>query len=358
MKKKKVLCAISGGVDSAVAALILIKKGYEVYGITYKIPLDIYNSNNYDNNKIKNAKKICEFLNIKHNIIDIRNTFIKKIMIPFCEKYVKGITPNVCVNCNKYIKFGILLDYSNKKGFDYLATGHYARNIYDNDLKINILKKGIDKLKDQSYFLYNLNQQKLKKIIFPLGSYYKKNIRKIAKNNNIPIYDEKDSQDICFVNGKYSDFIKKYYYKKINEKSIICDKKGNFLNNGKPIYNYTIGQRKGLGVSNKKPLYVISINNNENKIIVSEKKDLINKIVICNKISFNFNYIYNKKYDVLIKNRYKSDSKKGELVIYKNKFKILFKETVYSSALGQSIVIYDLNDQNVLGGGEIIKIYN
>lgn len=338
----KVLVGISGGVDSAVAALLLKEAGYEVIGATMVLYRNNTNINNLDS--IVDSKKVCSKLGIEHHVINLEDEFKNKVINEFISVYKDGGTPNPCVLCNKYLKFGALWDYAKKIGCDYIATGHYARV---SDGKI---LKSSSKEKDQSYFLYGIDKNIINNIIFPLDKFHDKDeVRRIAMKNDLIVHNKKDSQDICFIeDGNYALFLE-------NNMEVLPDK-GNFiLKDGtvigkhKGIIYYTIGQRKGLGLSYNKPLYVVSIDKESNSIVVGSEADLYNSELFCNNINMLVDKIPS---DVKVKIRYKSMEVDAKLeIVGDDKIRVLFKEKQRAITKGQSVVFYD---GDVLVGGGII----
>lgn len=359
--KKKVLCAMSGGVDSSVAAALLLETGYEVVGVTCQIWLDNLCSTKSEksccsNNAIEDAKQVAHKLGIRHYVFNYQELFKAKVVKPFCDSYLDGKTPNPCVDCNQYIRFQDLLSKAIGMGFDYMATGHYVRRLYNKENKEYVLRAGFDQKKDQSYFLYRINQEQLSHMLFPLGDFKKNYIREIAKKYDFKVAEKKDSQDICFVQkGTYVDFIETYIEKEKLPTTSIYYKNGVFLGRGKPIYNYTTGQRKGLGIAFGSPVYIIKIDSLNNRIILGKKEDLVNKGLICDNVFFVSEKFLEEKQKVLVKIRYKSPPKKG--IYYSNSigFKIKFIEEIEGVTRGQSAVLYDLDGETVLGGGRITK---
>ena len=255
---KKVLVALSGGVDSSTVVYMLKEQGFDVSAITLKL----YNSHSRASvslQAIDDAKKVCEFLNIKHYVLDLQKEFQDTIINDFILSYLNASTPNPCVICNEKIKFGLLLDYSKKLGFDYLATGHYAKIEKINDEYK--LKIGKDKSKDQTYFLYILTQKELSHLLFPLADYTKEEIRNIANSANLPVANKPDSQEICFIESTYGEFLKQNIkdFKKQVLPGHIVDTTGKKLGIHKGLIFYTIGQRSGLGITTHEPVYVLKI---------------------------------------------------------------------------------------------------
>lgn len=333
---KRVLLGMSGGVDSSVAAYLLQEKGYEVIGVT----MSLFPKEN--DTSISDAKKVCEKLGIEHHVVDYQDFFQKNIIANFINSYKEGHTPNPCVLCNKKIKFGLLWQKAQELNCDYIATGHYASQKDGQIYRTNSPK-------DQSYFLYGIDKSVLKHIIFPLAKYIDKSeIRELAENIGITTAHKKDSQDICFIpDGKYANFLEKNLDKLPN--------KGNFILNGqiigqhKGIIYYTIGQRKGLGISYERPLYVTSIDVYNNEVILGDEKDLYSNTVYVTDSNFQIDDIPST---CEAKIRYKSQLTSCQIeIIDTNNFKVTFQNPVKSVTPGQSLVLY--KDDLLIGGGII-----
>lgn len=351
MEKKKILLGMSGGVDSSVSAILLKELGYEVIGCTMKL----WEEKKGDTDKsIEDAKKICKILDIKHYIFDLEKEFKCNVVDNFIEEYKKANTPNPCVECNKYIKFGQFFEKAEELGCEYFATGHYARIEYSEKYNQYVLKKANEEKKDQSYFLYTIPKEKLSHIIFPLQDYTsKEEIRDIAKKFNLPVAEKKDSQEICFIpDGNYHEFLNKYGNQK-NKKGDIILTTGEKLGEHQGYINYTIGQRKGLGISYKEPLYVVKLDEKKNLVIVGTEKDLYNKELQARDV----NWIVEPKtneIDCYAKIRYRSKVAKSKVkIIDNNNVKVVFEENQRAITKGQSVVFYD-EQGIVLGGGKII----
>lgn len=334
---KRVLIGMSGGVDSSVAAYLLKKEGYEVIGLT----MSLFPSNN--DTSIIDAKQVCQKLNIEHYIVDYTKEFSNKVIKNFIENYQNAKTPNPCIECNKYLKFGLMWQKAQELNCDYIATGHYA-SIKDNKLC------RIDSPKDQSYFLYKIDKSILPHILFPLNKYINKDeIRKIAEEQNLCVYNKKDSQDICFIpHNDYTSFLEQNLDNLPNKGDFIYH--GKVIGQHKGLIYYTIGQRKGLGISYLHPLYVISLNKENNQVILGDEEELYTKIVNITDINILVDKLPSK---AQAKIRYKSKLTSCNIeIIDNNNLRIIFDEPVKSVTPGQSLVLYD-NDI-VLGGG-IIK---
>ncbi|MCK5416473.1 tRNA 2-thiouridine(34) synthase MnmA [Candidatus Parcubacteria bacterium] len=352
-KNKKVIMAISGGVDSAVSAFLLQKQNYEVIGIFMRL-------HDGDQQSEDAARQICNFLGIKFYPINVSVKFKKEVIDYFVESYKKGITPNPCVQCNKFIKFGELFKVMKDLGGDYLATGHYIRfqrRITNYELRItNKIFKGFDKEKDQSYFLYNLKQEQLKKILFPIGGMEKDDVRKIAEENEIP-YLKKESQDICFLvrDGKiieHNEFLKKNIKLK---PGFIKTMDGKTVGEHVGLPFYTIGQRRGIDIGGTGPYYAVKMDYETNVLYVV--KDPNDKVLFSDEfIVGDVNWISGKdvqelKCEVVI--RYKHQPINCKILKIENKDEYLVKLDKPQRAImpGQSAVFY--NSDELLGGGVI-----
>ncbi len=339
---KKVLVGISGGVDSSVSALILKNEGYEVIGAT----MNLFDSNT------KDSKDVCDKLGIKFIELDCKDKFKKCVINYFINEYKLTRTPNPCVECNKKLKFGYLYDYVKENNIDYIATGHYAKVEYSDKYERYVLKKADNLAKDQSYFLYSIDKNILPMILFPLSKFTdKEEIREIAKQNKLNTHSKSDSQDICFIpEGDYKKFLE--------NNSIMGSREGNVIFNGEVIgkhtglYKYTIGQRKGLGISYKTPLYVIGFNKEKNELIVGEENDLY----VDNFEVINYNLLaidkINKPIKVMVKTRYKSVESPAIIEMKNDNILVTLDSPIKGVTSGQSAVFYI--DDIVLGGG-IIK---
>lgn len=335
----KVLVGMSGGVDSSVAALLL-KEKYEIIGCTMNL---------INNDENKDAKKVCDKLNIEHINLDYTKEFKNDVINYFIDEYKNNRTPNPCVMCNKKLKFGYLYDYCKNNDIDFIATGHYAKIEYSDKYKRYILKKANNILKDQSYFLYNIKKEMLQHILFPLSEFNSKDeIRKIAESNNLNTASKSDSQDICFISdGNYKLFLENNGIDKIGG-NVILNNKVIGKHNG--LYKYTIGQRKGLGIAYENPLYVVGFNNNE--LIVGEEKDLYTKNFKVKDYNLLLVDSIDKPIKVNVKTRYRSKEYKATITMDNDYINVEFDNPQKGVTPGQSAVFYV--DDIVLGGGIIM----
>lgn len=345
-RKKIAAVALSGGVDSSVTALILQQKGYEVIGITGKMIKS-------PTSEIicRNAQKVADKLGIKLHILDVSDKFQKKVIDYFENSYKTGQTPNPCIVCNQFIKWGEIFNYAiNNLNADIFATGHYAQ--IKNDNGIYKLYPAKDKHKDQLYFLYRLGQKELSRTIFPLSEYDKEQVKQMAYDFDLPPKSSKESQDICFI--QKPNTTKKYLTDKFGQISgdFIEISTGKKLGTHQGYYQYTIGQRKGIGIAAPYPLYVINIDAEKNIVYLGKKEDDLRKSLIIENL--NFSYPTEKKdFDAMVKIRYNMQAKKAHIKIIEGKAEIEFYEPVNSITPGQAGVMYDMTDGHLIGGGQV-----
>lgn len=362
MPKKRVLLGMSGGVDSSVAAILLQQQGYYVIGCTMclwepeqeKCKKQKENEDSCcESQAVKDAKKVCEKLNIPHVTIDCKKQFEEKVVKPFVQEYKEARTPNPCIECNHYLKFGVFYEKAKELACDFIATGHYASIVFSEKYQQYVLKKAQEEKKDQSYFLYTISKEILPHIMFPLQSYKdKQEIRKIAEENGLAIADKKDSQEICFIpNNDYQYFLKQYG-NQVSQKGNIVLKGQKVLGEHQGLMNYTIGQRKGLGISYLEPLYVIALDKEKNEVIVGLEKELYQQELYAKEVNWIIPYGKDEKIACKAKIRYRS--KEADCMVYpkEDKAKIRFKEPQRAITPGQSVVFYDAQGI-VLGGGKI-----
>jgi len=356
-KDKKIACAMSGGVDSSVAAALLKKEGYDVIGITVRTwPKEECGASlsraccNLE--AIVRARALAEDLKIPYYVVDFSREFKKEVIDYFCSEYLKGLTPNPCVICNEKIKLGLLMDKAHSLGAFSVATGHYAKIYFDKNKARFLLKEGKDKSKDQTYFLFTLSQEQLKATLFPVGAMTKGEVRALAKKMRLRAYNAPSSQDVCFISDlDYAEYIKKKTGIEI-KKGEIVDKKGKVLGRHKGIPFYTIGQRRGLGIAHKEPLYVIGIDAANNRIIVGAKRDVLKRALIANRLSWVSIGGIKAPLKVMAKIRY--NHKKAPAIVSKiddDSVRVDFDEPQEAPTPGQAVVFYDKDV--VVGGGWI-----
>ena len=356
---KKILVAMSGGVDSSLTAAILKNRGFKVIGVTMKLTdEEIFSSDRSccSADEANDARRVADFLGIDHYVVDFHEDFQDKVVNYFVDEYLNGRTPNPCVACNKFIKFGKLFDFAEEIGADFLATGHYAR-VENVDGKF-FLKKGFDLKKDQSYVLYNLTADQLSKIILPLGDQSKEQTRSLAKKYNLPVAHKPDSQEICFVPN---DDYKKFLIDHVDKNSLalqtgeIVDVNGKVLGTHNGVAFYTIGQRKGLGIAAENPLYVIKSDVKNKRVIVGGGDQVFCKSLTAD----NLNWIYQQNFPFKATAKIRYGSKVADCLVElidDKKISVIFDEPQRAATAGQSIVFYD--DEIVLGGGIIDEVNN
>ena len=352
MENKKVLLGMSGGVDSSVSAVLLQEKGYEVIGTTLEL---FVGSSCCNTNTYLDAKNVCNSIGIPHFTYDYKKEFKEYVINDFINCYANQITPNPCIECNKFMKFGFMYEKAQELGCEYIATGHYAKTEYSEKYKRWVLKKSNAGKKDQSYVLWSMPKELISKILFPLSDFEsKEQIRDIAREHNLKVANKPDSEDICFIpDGNYKKFLETNSDIKPKVGNIV-NKKGEILGKHNGLYNYTIGQRKGLGISYKVPLFVIGFNKNKNELIVGEESEIYQKEMIVNNINLLLVDKLEEKTDVNVKVRYSSKEEKATIeMIGEDMIKVTFENPVARITPGQSAVFYI--DDIVFGGGKIVK---
>ena len=361
----RVLVGMSGGVDSSVAALLLKEQGYEVVGATMALwgqggifdeLKEKLNSQEQkvathcaclspDKQKdIDQAKAIADKLGIEFHVIDCSKEYEKIVIDYFKEEYMQGRTPNPCVRCNQFVKFGVFLQLAEKSGikFDKFATGHYAKIVEENGSFM--LQRGINPKKDQSYFLYGLTQEQLSKTLMPLGNYTKEEIREIARKYGFEVAEKADSQD--FYVGDYNDILNAK-----PQKGNIINIHGEVLGTHQGFWNYTIGQRKGIGIASSAPLYVVELRKDTNEVVVAFKEDALNKGLIASGNNLNLKSPVACK----VKIRSAQEPQSATIKPYADKILVEFDELQNPIAIGQSAVFY--SGETVLGGGIIESVF-
>lgn len=346
MKSQHVLVGMSGGLDSSVAANLLKKKGYEVTGLTL-----LTQTGDLQEGDAKQAEKVCRHLGIAHHTVDVSERFRREIIDYYVNSYLEGSTPNPCIRCNVLIKFHSLLAYADEIGCDYVATGHYARLEFREYWR---LLRGNDSRKDQSYFLFMLDQKQMSRILFPLGEMSKPEAAKFAVNDGLPITERGESQEACFVPEADVDRFIRTEGAGLVKPGEIVDEEGRTIGAHSGIHRFTVGQRRGIGIAASEPLYVLRLEPDQGRVVVGPCASLekfsgaINDLHWCSGKAPDAQPI-----ELLVQIRYRHHAVKAQLSFQGNKGALLFEEPVVGWTPGQAAVFY--RGQEVIGGGWIAQ---
>jgi tRNA-specific 2-thiouridylase len=352
----RVVVAMSGGVDSSLAAALLKEQGYEVIGITMQIwPGDELPEDNEGGccslSAVEDARRVAYQLDIPFYVVNFRELFKETVIDNFKNEYARARTPNPCVLCNKKIKFGAFLDKAKELDAYYMATGHYAK-VEQNEAGRYILKKSADPYKDQTYMLYNMSQEQLKHTLFPLAHQSKEETRALAREYDLSVHDKEESQEICFIpDDDYNRFLKENYPEIIN-KGPILDLEGNKLGEHDGLPFYTIGQRKGLGLESNKKRYVVELDPERNAVIVGDNKDTYAKELVAEEVNWISIPELSEPREVEAKIRYNTPPARATIYPIEDEVRVVFTEPQRAITPGQSVVFYD---RDVVVGGGIIK---
>lgn len=360
MAPKKVMIGMSGGVDSSVAAALLLEKGYEVIGVTMQIwPDQPEETKRVEGgccslSAVDDARRVAEKLRIPYYVMNFKDVFEKKVIRYFTEEYLKGRTPNPCIACNRYVKFDAMLKKAEAMGIDYVATGHYAKIEQDRTSGKYLLKKSVTERKDQTYALYNLTQEQLSKILMPVGEYTKERIRERAVELGLTVASKPDSQEICFVDDNdYGRFICENTDAEIAP-GVFTDTKGNVLGQHKGIVHYTIGQRKGLGIALGKPMFVVEIDVVGNRVVLGEDTEVFSRALEADDL--NFITIEHLEEPIRVKAKIRYSAKEADATVIPledGRVRVEFDAPQRAITPGQSVVFY--NGDIVVGGGTIVR---
>lgn len=346
MERRKAVIAMSGGVDSSVAAHLIKEKGYDCLGVTMHLCEKISAGD------LADAQKVAEAVGIPFEVWDYRKEFDRDVIGHFVRTYVKGDTPNPCVECNQYIKFGKMMEEMDERGYEILVTGHYVRNEYDQASGRYLLKKALDMSKDQSYMLFHLKQEQLARIEFPLGGFTKDEIRQMAGDRELVNAQKKDSQDICFVeDGKYAEFIQDYLKTEFPKGEFVTTD-GQVLGTHQGMIRYTLGQRRGLGISAAARLYVVDKDMENNRVILGSNEDLMHDTLEADQINFIAMDDVSEPFRCTAKVRY--NHREAAATVTKlsgDRIRVVFDQPQRGITPGQAVVLYD--GEVVIGGGVI-----
>ena len=343
---------MSGGLDSSLSAYVLKEKGYDIFGLTMK-HLDYGDEEKLYKpccslEDILDAKRVCNHLGIPHYTLNFKDIFKEKIIDNFIDEYKKGNTPNPCVKCNREVKIGYMIEQAIDLGASYLATGHYST------IKDGKLYAAKDNFKDQSYFLSQVKKDDLEKMILPLGDITKEEAKQLARDRNILIREKSESQGVCFINNDYKKFLNRELTDEYKKPGNIIDLKGEVLGKHEGVHNYTIGQRRGIGVSSEYAYYVVGINPNKNEVVIGKDSDLFTKSLKCNRVNLFVNLEELKGREVFVKTRARDMMNIATIEdIGEDILTISFRDKVRAITKGQYAVIYN-NDFQVLGSGIIL----
>jgi tRNA-specific 2-thiouridylase len=354
MNKGRILAAMSGGVDSSVAALLLKREGWEVVGVS----MDLYDYSKVTRDRegtccslddLYDARRVCDLIGIPYYVLNLRDEFRREVIDPFVQEYRAGRTPNPCILCNEYLKFRALLRKADELGAEGVATGHYAVIRREPDGRCRLFAAP-DGTKDQSYFLYSLDSDRLRRILFPVGEMPKDEVRRIAADAGLPVYEKKESQDICFVtDDSYTRFLEQKGIRE--ERGRFVDREGNFLGNHKGVLHYTVGQRKGLGIAAREPLYVVAIDAEKNEVVLGHENDTFSAGAVVAYPTFVSGAPPAAEFRATARIRYRHPGAPCSVRVGEKRLEVAFDAPQRSVTPGQALVLYDRDE--VLGGGWI-----
>lgn len=344
------MVAMSGGVDSSAAALLLQQQGFQVSGITMQIWSDGNGGGNLA--AINDARQVAQVLGIPHQVVDLRDDFLNNVVDYFCSVYLSGRTPNPCIVCNRTLKFGALLDLAIDQGFDFIATGHYARTEPFPASGETGLLTALDASKDQSYALYRLTQRQLQHTLFPLGSLSKKEVRRLAEQAELPVSAKAESQDLCFVSDRrYGEFVDRHLHL-VPRPGPFRDAQGKVVGSHRGIHHYTIGQRKGLGLAMGYPAYVTGIDAETNTVWIGTDPELFHTFLYTEDANYTSDQPLPGPVQLGVKIRYSAAPVQALVTpLEGHRFRVDFQQPQRAITPGQAAVLYD--GEQVIGGGTI-----
>jgi tRNA-specific 2-thiouridylase len=354
LQDRTVLVAMSGGVDSSVAAAVLLEQGYRVIGVTMLLwPEDVPGAEEgcCGTVHLNDAREVCHRLGIPHYTMDLQKEFLTDVVQPFVATYLDGRTPNPCISCNEHLKFRHLLHKATGIGADLLATGHYARILVNGSFR---LARGVDVSKDQTYFLFSLRQKEMSRLLFPLGEMTKEDVRSKARSLDLPVHDKAESQEICFVPpGKLRDFISQNA-SDLPGPGEVVDMGGKVIGRHEGACFYTVGQRKGLGIASAEPLYVVRIEAPSNTVVMGSRDEASFSGLIASGVSWADSKPPGNKFEAQVQIRHRHTPAPSLITIHVDgTISIAFLKPQHGVAPGQAVVIYD--GEYVLGGGWITE---
>ena len=357
MNKGKVVVGMSGGVDSSVCAYLLKKEGYEVIGVTmdtWEDPSLNSKNSSCSSTAIEDAKKVAEALSIPHFVVDFKKEFKENVQDYFVEEYLHGRTPNPCIVCNRYVKWEALLSYAKQIGADYIATGHYAKVVALDNGRYSIANS-VTAAKDQTYALYNLTQDQLAYTIMPVGAYSKDEIRNIALEIGLDVANKPDSQDICFIpDGNYGGYIESVASDRLGGPGEFVMTDGTVVGQHRGITNYTVGQRKHLGIALGRPIFVKKIDVENNRVILADDSDIFTDTLTCNQVNCMAVDSFKPGERYIAKIRYSDPGSECQVVSFDaDTMQLRFFKNVRAVTPGQAVVLY--TGEYVAGGGVILN---
>jgi len=351
----KALVAMSGGVDSSVAAALLLEQGWAVAGVTMRLPqyrsADSAKGDGGSDSAIDDARRVAEKLGIGLTVLDCRHEFERTVVADFCDAYRCGRTPNPCARCNERMKFGLLLERARSEGYPRLATGHYVRREVDPRTGRAFLRRGLG-ADEQSYFLYGLTQEQLRGVVFPMAELVKNDARRLAEELGLPIHDKPKSQDLCFLpDGGYRDFLRSRCPEAFRPGDVV-HMSGGVVGRHEGIADYTVGQRRGLGIAHSEPLYVLSVDPDTNTVVVGEREHLLRRTLVARDVNWMAAEPGSSALRAVVKIRYNHAGADAELTPDGDgAVRVRFAEPQEAPCPGQAVVFY--RDDVVLGGGTI-----